>query len=1469
MKSKVYFIVIFLFLIIEINAIDIVINEFTDPRQTDGVIELFCKDDGGAGIDISKFCITDLDGTDPPLYSGTEPIIIRSEDIATTPWDDRFVLVHYNQTGVTETTISGDLNNNGVLDVYINFPGFSHTDQIVLDTDTNKDNGGFLDAVCFTDGSDTYDLSDIDNYLVSSGMWNISGASATTYDCIYIKNFYPGFVLARDAMGYDTNSKVDFKLEQEPTFGKPNIGMGTIVDGSGTIDYQEPHTLQPGQNSGLSLVIKNTDIFPVTKLAVKIPEFWEFNFDSANVNIAGAALTDSTKVEFDTEKRWVIIDNLNLKDSNTLQLDLLNLKAPMIVLGGFSSLSKFTIYTAGANGNLKEIENSPRISVGDVDSCEPKLLITEYKRGDFIELYCLDDGNNGSGIDISGMQVVETLTGQLIKQINDLVVFSGQYIVINFGYGTDENYSTGSSINLYTTARENTKPDYFVALLDKNLVVKDLLLLSDGDGITENDEFSQLASTNSWNGYTDISAVSIKNIDWDNYSVARIQGFIDTNTKNDWRVTSNVTRGRENLYVGFTANIKISEVKFKGDDEFIELYCLSDGNVKNWKIYIDSVCYKIFPDVNVKKGDIILLHIKQDGRDDLTDDSVIDLYTDFGPLSDRDAVIWLEDNERQVKDVVCYSDGQITDTLKALIDQFISKGYWVGSLGYETYYMVDSNKVTDMDSITRGADLKDTNTKFDWFVYTPTPGKLPPINNDNVYLLVSDEVTIVKDSIGWVDVKVVDANGNLVDYPGKVYVQPMYSNFQISIDGTNWSNGLEMDLTKINRIWIKNLNVNIAYLKIFDPSGIIPTKIVKLILASKSPLIISEVLINSPDSNIDSDNIQFVEIYNTTSSEINLSGWKIIDNGYEMLVDMDIVVPANGIVVLARQLEDNSDADTYSFSTIYGNKDGKWDEEDGFKAYEFNKLDLKSGIISLVSPNGYNIVKQKFPDSEGSIVVLNTDPNLFSGTDQDYLFEKERNDFGNPGKIVDFMPQNFSINHIPPDYVKDYLLVKAYIPQAKSAYLYYRQANISPWSVKMVEETNGFWTGIAKIDNTYPTVEYYIWADNGNSSITLPQNGYFSVPVRNEENYIYFSSDNKNVVWGSFVTVSVNLLKDFSNSTLNLDIYFDKDLYFYDYNSTRTGLQALVYQGFDEENNYYNRHLSVKLNSKYGFKAGKLLDFKIKVDNDLNEVTAILKITASGTLPVKDYYLNLGQTGSQYIESAKGGVVIGPTGSRLEIPANSLEENTLIKISRYYLKDDSVPLTNELSAQGIKVLDLVYYIEPTWLEFKNMAKFYITTWYASDKFKLFYFDKNLSKWVAVSNLEPQRTDYLYSALISKAGWYLVGEGDVQFQSSTVEDWKVYPKIITPNGDSIDDKVVVSFYSGFKGKAYITIYDSRGRKKYYFSKTVYQGINSFYWNGTDFNYKVVKTGIYIIYVKLVADDGTVIKKKLTVVVKRYG
>lgn len=203
---------------------DIFLNEISAGGGTDW-IELKLTPDTDS-MDISGLFVTMYYGTNRRIADS--PVTLYSRDIPETPWDDRFAVIYFTsvQSG-DETDEAGDLNNNGIREIYCDNYGLWNTDcSVSIDTDDDPANNGILDFAAFSnrDGSINTTVASYISSAIKYGMWHDSVSSNLQDCCSYIgpDGMNSWSTLSRNDAA-DTNSMDDFVLTPYATPGKENI----------------------------------------------------------------------------------------------------------------------------------------------------------------------------------------------------------------------------------------------------------------------------------------------------------------------------------------------------------------------------------------------------------------------------------------------------------------------------------------------------------------------------------------------------------------------------------------------------------------------------------------------------------------------------------------------------------------------------------------------------------------------------------------------------------------------------------------------------------------------------------------------------------------------------------------------------------------------------------------------------------------------------------------------------------------------------------------------------------------------------------------------------------------------------------------------------------------------------------------------------------------------------------------------
>ncbi|GEM_PF-5149622 len=1444
-------------------AYRVIINEFSDPRLSSGWIELKClDDDGGAGVDVSSWTVTDLDGAEAPLSSAGS-VTMYATDLPATPWDDRFVVVHWGVSGDDEVDGSGDLNENGVRDIYLGGPGFGSADQMVIDTDTNYSNGGFVDAVVFTNGS-AYDLSDVDNYLVPAGQWVVENGLCSLSDTVDLSPYKLGVYVARDTISTDTNTKFDWHAVNFSTPGSDNEGVGSAADGTGVLESYLPTSIDPSVDTNFSLVMRGQIAATVEEVALEIPDYWIWSWNEDDVVVSGSAIKASTRVTIDQTSRRIILNGVVLIPTTEVQVNLYGLKSPSIILTASSEFAQFKVLTAGYLGKLTKAFVCP-VRVGKRSWKSIKIVINEFKKGDFLELYIKDDGNNGKGVDISGLQVCVNST--LVKLVENLVVFSGSYVVLKNNV-EDSNLANPVAYLNFNRSYE-WRDDTSICIQDDSGKILDALLMSDYDGNTENSEFQRIWEAGEWKCFADSCAVSVKEIDWSSQSVARLWGAVDTNRASDFRVTYLVSEGLENKDVGFPKRILINEVKFKGEDQFIELKALEDGNFKEYRVCMGNTVLKVLPDVEIPRNTYIVLWLKN-GLDELdASDGVVNLYTNFTALNPEDGQIVLYDNQGGIMDAVCYSNGDLTETDTAFVDWLVQKNAWFANFGYEAEYCVDSN-ISEECAITRNELANDTNTKNDWYCRYPTAGKAANVLQTAVEIKATSNLEVNTNQLYWLEFWVADAYGKPVNYPAPLEVLTSNSSIKVSNDALTWSNKVEVMPSGKTGVWLKVEDLtDPVFVLIRDTISQLGSVKVSITKYNEADILVTELMAEPPNG-WSKSNLTWIEIYNYTTKEVDLASYKLRVKSITGDVVREYSLPAltlrpGEVACLVSQLEDDDDADGVSFSTFYGNRDGVWDEKDGFRAWQIDGLELEeNSILEFIDEVHGKRIALYIPRGKGAVAYKVSEPADFTASFNDALLSKFT-EYGNPG-IVDNL--SIGLNVCAPKVVdyRNKLIISAVSDVEPN--LYWRIGKYNPTLQKMVK-VGDTWQAVFDVSSWKDsTFEFYVEAGRER----YPQEGYAKVLIKDDTTQLVLLMSSSQIAKDSWATLSVYLQGDYEGSELNFYINVPDGIWIDDANAQRPGVQAYVYQGFDFQNEYSGGEFAFTLQNRYGFKEGKLIDIVFKVSKN-SEINDVLEFNLVSDVNASKVVVKVLEEGSAYI-TYEGGVVFGPYSSSLTIPPAALDSGAEISIKRLSLNE--VPSVNNLEDYHVKVANIVYGLYPDDIEFLKPCVFsiYITSDELaeagigdSETLILYRWFENEGKWIAVDTLRVTRSGY-YTADISKGGLYVVGSGVVSYTEFAFSGLEVYPRVFNPDEIDLSGELKFQYFVSFPARVEFKIYNSRGIKVKEFTVNAVAGVNTAWWDGRDNGGKVVKSGIYIVVAKAYDESsGKYIRQKKAFVIKR--
>jgi hypothetical protein len=202
----------------------LVINEISTSSSPNWV-ELKLTGDTPA-MDISGLMVTMYYGRSENIAQS--PVTLKNFNDPATSFDDRFAVIQFTSDPIPdETDEAGDLNGNGVRDLYCDNYGLWNTDcAIAIDTDRDPGNGGIIDfaALSNRDGSINNSIAGYITKAAEHGAWE-SCSSENLQNCAVDigSSGLNSYSTASRREGDDTNTHRDFTVTRFATPGRENI----------------------------------------------------------------------------------------------------------------------------------------------------------------------------------------------------------------------------------------------------------------------------------------------------------------------------------------------------------------------------------------------------------------------------------------------------------------------------------------------------------------------------------------------------------------------------------------------------------------------------------------------------------------------------------------------------------------------------------------------------------------------------------------------------------------------------------------------------------------------------------------------------------------------------------------------------------------------------------------------------------------------------------------------------------------------------------------------------------------------------------------------------------------------------------------------------------------------------------------------------------------------------------------------
>ena len=324
----------------------LLINEIACEASGGDWVELFLSPAGPESMDIQNLYVTMYVGDNEPLGNSSSPITLYNYDRPETPWDDRFAVVHLTSPVLPvipdETDATGDMNGNGIRDIYCNnyFGSLWNTDCVVaIDHDDNPVNGSdpiakvMIDFVAYSnrDGSFNDTIKGYISIANGNGQWNGYISDSVQNCCIDIGlSGLKSFMSISRINSTDTNSLSDFVVTNYQTPGRENISSINRA-GKKLFKPDKKHITIIPSNEKFSKGKIQLSVFEICDIKIRIftpigmqifesplykstsPGFFEFSWDPLTVS-------QTPKIGMLIVKIEAVSQSMNITDTDIVYL---------------------------------------------------------------------------------------------------------------------------------------------------------------------------------------------------------------------------------------------------------------------------------------------------------------------------------------------------------------------------------------------------------------------------------------------------------------------------------------------------------------------------------------------------------------------------------------------------------------------------------------------------------------------------------------------------------------------------------------------------------------------------------------------------------------------------------------------------------------------------------------------------------------------------------------------------------------------------------------------------------------------------------------------------------------------------------------------------------------------------------------------------------------------------------------------
>ncbi len=202
------------------------------------------------------------------------------------------------------------------------------------------------------------------------------------------------------------------------------------------------------------------------------------------------------------------------------------------------------IFSLIAYGNFIHLTYANSSATPEVETIEfPQIIINEVSfkdsKQDWIELYTINDHNKGFGSSVKGLQIQDDSVFFTVKE--DIKVKTGEYLILYFKESEEKIFRENDLLTINITKSGLTGTTEQVVIKNhKNEILDAVCWKNDSPTQSETEDFEEIK--------TEIrNCINSEEVNTNN-SIGRTN-FIDTNTKNDWRILSATSPGTNSSIV--------------------------------------------------------------------------------------------------------------------------------------------------------------------------------------------------------------------------------------------------------------------------------------------------------------------------------------------------------------------------------------------------------------------------------------------------------------------------------------------------------------------------------------------------------------------------------------------------------------------------------------------------------------------------------------------------------------------------------------------------------------------------------------------------------------------------------------------------------------------------------------------------------------------------------------------------------